>query len=305
MKPFGYPVTILNTRDHLGKFHRKADEGFFVGYSVVNKVMRVFNKRTMIVEETLNIRFLENTPNVTGNGPDKLFNIDSLTISMNYVPVVAGNQTNCPKDSEEDSRMKPTEVDVSRASDKDGDDDQATRSDTPVSTTGPSFTNDAPSSPVNATRTSEEHLFEQFSPFKNTFTLPDVLNVFSIDDTKIFGNDYDDEDVGAKADLNNLETTMNVSLIPTTRIDKDHPTDQIIRDLTSTIQIRRMTKISDEHAMIDSIKNLLDRFSSSKPLSPPIPKYQISVCLLFSKPDVRNGMVKSESVQLLSADYTV
>ncbi|GKC87633.1 putative reverse transcriptase domain-containing protein [Tanacetum coccineum] len=57
--------------------------------------------------------------------------------------------------------------------------------------------------------------------------------------------------------------------------------------------------------MIDSIKNLLDRFSSSKPLSPPIPKYQISVCLLFSKPDVRNGMVKSESVQLLSADYTV
>ncbi|GJW52517.1 hypothetical protein Tco_0096602 [Tanacetum coccineum] len=56
---------------------------------------------------------------------------------------------------------------------------------------------------------------------------------------------------------------------------------------------------------IDSIKNLLDRFSSSKPLSPPIPKYQISVCLLFSKPDVRNGMVKSESVQLLSADYTV
>ncbi|GJS88821.1 retrovirus-related pol polyprotein from transposon TNT 1-94 [Tanacetum coccineum] len=46
-------------------------------------------------------------------------------------------------------------------------------------------------------------------------------------------------------------------------------------------------------------------FSSSKPLSPPIPKYQISVCLLFSKPDVRNGMVKSESVQLLSADYTV
>ncbi|GJU14364.1 putative RNA-directed DNA polymerase [Tanacetum coccineum] len=57
--------------------------------------------------------------------------------------------------------------------------------------------------------------------------------------------------------------------------------------------------------LIDSIKNLLDRFSSSKPLSPPIPKYQISVCLLFSKPDVRNGMVKSESVQLLSADYTV
>ncbi|GJU28250.1 retrovirus-related pol polyprotein from transposon TNT 1-94 [Tanacetum coccineum] len=30
MKPFGCPVTILNTRDHLGKFDGKADEGFFV-----------------------------------------------------------------------------------------------------------------------------------------------------------------------------------------------------------------------------------------------------------------------------------
>nr|GEX47335.1 retrovirus-related Pol polyprotein from transposon TNT 1-94 [Tanacetum cinerariifolium] len=34
MKPFGCPVTILNTLDHLGKFERKTDEGFLVGYSV-------------------------------------------------------------------------------------------------------------------------------------------------------------------------------------------------------------------------------------------------------------------------------
>ncbi|GJV37022.1 hypothetical protein Tco_1409499 [Tanacetum coccineum] len=42
---------------------------------------------------------------------------------------------------------------------------------------------------------------------------------------------------------------MNVSPIPTTRIDKDHPKDQIIGDLNSAIQTRRMTKIYDEHAM--------------------------------------------------------
>ncbi|GKA72550.1 putative ribonuclease H-like domain-containing protein [Tanacetum coccineum] len=35
MKPFGCPVAILNTREHLGKFDGKADEGYFVGYSVV------------------------------------------------------------------------------------------------------------------------------------------------------------------------------------------------------------------------------------------------------------------------------
>ncbi|GKC85669.1 putative ribonuclease H-like domain-containing protein, partial [Tanacetum coccineum] len=94
MKLFGCAVTILNTRDHLGKFDGKADEGFFIGYSVVSKAMRVFNKRTRIVEETLNIRFLENAPNVTGNGPDWLFDFDSLSKSINYVPVIAGNQTN-------------------------------------------------------------------------------------------------------------------------------------------------------------------------------------------------------------------
>ncbi|GJW13655.1 putative ribonuclease H-like domain-containing protein [Tanacetum coccineum] len=276
MKPFGCPVTILNTRDHLGKFDGKADEGFFVGYSVVSKAMRVFNKRTRIVEETLNIRFLENAPNVIGNGPDWLFDVDSLTISMNYVPVVAGNQTNGPKDSKKDDGIKPTEVNVSGASDKDREDDQATRSkferllqqekqivhpnstnsinnvSTPVSTARPSFINDALSSPVNAARTSEEHLFEKISPLKNLFALPHIPNVFSIDDTRIFGNAYDDEDVGAEADLNNLETTMNVSPIPTTRIDKDHPKDQIIRDLNLAIQTRRMTKISYELAMTAS-----------------------------------------------------
>ncbi|GKF01465.1 hypothetical protein Tco_0028388, partial [Tanacetum coccineum] len=123
---------------------------------------------------------------------------------------------------------------------------------TPVSAVGPSFTNDDPSSPVNAAEASnafKDHLFERFFPFKNAFTLSHVPNVFSIDDTRIFSNAYDDEDVGAEGDLNNLETTMNVSLIPTTRIDKDHPKDQIIGDLNSTIQTRRMTKISDEHAM--------------------------------------------------------
>nr|GEV79860.1 uncharacterized mitochondrial protein AtMg00810-like [Tanacetum cinerariifolium] len=34
MKPFGCPVTILNTLDHLGKFEGKADEGFLVGYFI-------------------------------------------------------------------------------------------------------------------------------------------------------------------------------------------------------------------------------------------------------------------------------
>ncbi|GJT89024.1 putative ribonuclease H-like domain-containing protein [Tanacetum coccineum] len=147
------------------KFDGKADEGYLFGYSVVSKAMRVFNKRIGIVEETLNIRFLENTPNVIGNGPDWLFDVDSLTISMNYVPVAARNKTNSiagtkdnivagqaqkekepeqeytliplcttdplisqgPKDCEGDAGMKPTEVDENEASDESGKHDQEAR----------------------------------------------------------------------------------------------------------------------------------------------------------------------------------
>ncbi|GKC62915.1 putative ribonuclease H-like domain-containing protein, partial [Tanacetum coccineum] len=58
MRPFGCPVTILNTIDHLGKFDGKADEEFFVGYSINSKVFRVFNSRTMIVKENLHVQFI-------------------------------------------------------------------------------------------------------------------------------------------------------------------------------------------------------------------------------------------------------
>ncbi|GKA97460.1 retrovirus-related pol polyprotein from transposon TNT 1-94 [Tanacetum coccineum] len=89
MRPFGCPVTI-----HLGKFDGKADEGFFVGYFMNSKAFRVFNSKTRIVEENLHIRFSESTPNIVGNGPDWLFDIDALTRTMNYEPIVAGTQSN-------------------------------------------------------------------------------------------------------------------------------------------------------------------------------------------------------------------
>ncbi|GJV01148.1 putative ribonuclease H-like domain-containing protein [Tanacetum coccineum] len=90
--------------------------------------------------------------------------------------------------------------------------------------------------------------------FTNADDLPTDPLIPDLEDTGIFSGAYDDEDVGAEADLNNLETTMNVSPIPTTRIYKDHPKDQIIRDINSATQTRRMTKISEEHAMVSYIK---------------------------------------------------
>ncbi|GJW48183.1 ribonuclease H-like domain-containing protein [Tanacetum coccineum] len=40
IRPFGCPVTILNTLDPLGKFDGKSEEGFLVGYSVNNKAFK-------------------------------------------------------------------------------------------------------------------------------------------------------------------------------------------------------------------------------------------------------------------------
>nr|GEV04051.1 hypothetical protein [Tanacetum cinerariifolium] len=88
-------ASVVNAAQGLqGKFDRKADEGFLVGYSVSNKAFRVFNSRTRIVQETLHINFLESQPNVVGSRPTWLFDIDTLTKSMNYQPVTAGNQPN-------------------------------------------------------------------------------------------------------------------------------------------------------------------------------------------------------------------
>nr|GEU85593.1 putative ribonuclease H-like domain-containing protein [Tanacetum cinerariifolium] len=94
MRPFECHVTILNTLDHLEKFDGKSDDDIFVGYSLNSKAFRVYNFKTRKVEENLYIRFLEDKPSTTSNGPEWLFDIDMLTKSMNYVPVIAGTNSN-------------------------------------------------------------------------------------------------------------------------------------------------------------------------------------------------------------------
>ncbi|GKG21236.1 hypothetical protein Tco_0383831, partial [Tanacetum coccineum] len=105
----------------------------------------------------------------------------------------------------------------------------------PVNIAGQSFANAVPSSPINAAGTPistsnafEEHLFEQFSPFKNTFALPHVPNVSSMDNTRIFGNDYDDEEVEEEVDINNVISSYSVPDAPFTKFHKDHPKNQVI-----------------------------------------------------------------------------
>nr|GEY61704.1 ribonuclease H-like domain-containing protein [Tanacetum cinerariifolium] len=73
---------------------------------------------------------------------------------------------------------------------------------------------------------------------KSSIKLYNDPNMPKLEDISIF-NDSNEDVFGAEDDLNNLESTFQVSPIPTTRIHKDHPLEQAIRDLHSAPQTRR------------------------------------------------------------------
>nr|GEW64505.1 hypothetical protein [Tanacetum cinerariifolium] len=173
-----------------GKFDGKADEGFFVGYSLNSKAFRVFSNRTRIVEEKLHIRFNENTPNIAkrnqsnGNAGTKACD-DAGKARLETVPgkyyILLPLWTADPLISQE-----------SKSSQDDG-----------------------------------------FQP--------------SNDDGKNVDEVPRQENVDEEADMNNMDTTIQVSPTPTTRIHKDHLLNQVIGDLHSITQTRNMSKNLEEH----------------------------------------------------------
>ncbi|GJQ99203.1 putative ribonuclease H-like domain-containing protein [Tanacetum coccineum] len=243
IKPFGCPVTILNTLDPLGKFDGKADEGFLVGYSINSKAFRL---------------------------------------------VTAGNQTNRNADAVADDAGKKTNEKPANEGERNGQEKERGASNKEgyatstnrvstvspfVSAAGQSFNNadDVPTDPL----------------------MPDLEDTADLLNISIFSGVYDDEDEGAEADLNNLETTMNSSPIPTTRIHKDHPKDQIIGDINSATQTRRMTKISEEHAL--KVWTLVDL---------PNGKRAIGSKWVFRNKKDKRGIIVRNKTRLLAQGYT-
>nr|GEU34505.1 hypothetical protein [Tanacetum cinerariifolium] len=100
-------------KDHLGKFDAKWNEGYFIGYSLSSKAFRVFNTRTKKVEENLHVDFLENKLIENGAGPNWLFDIDTLTNSMNYVPVVVAGTSSTNISGTKDVASQAVKKDVS------------------------------------------------------------------------------------------------------------------------------------------------------------------------------------------------
>ncbi|KAH9780749.1 Integrase catalytic domain-containing protein [Citrus sinensis] len=64
-KVFGCKCFVWNTKDNLGKFDPKSDVGIFLGYSNSSKAYRVYNKRTLVVEESMHVTFDESNPSST------------------------------------------------------------------------------------------------------------------------------------------------------------------------------------------------------------------------------------------------
>ncbi|GJU83644.1 ribonuclease H-like domain-containing protein [Tanacetum coccineum] len=199
------PITILNTIDHLGKFDGKANEGFFVKYSLNSKAFRVCNSRTRIVEENLHIRFSKSTPNVVGTKASD--NADQVRKETEPV---------------KDYILLPL------------------WSADPLFSRSKEFYDDGSKLQVIAGKKVNA------VGGKKSIEFPVDPNMSALEDISIFDFSRDDEDVGPMADMNNLDTTIQVSPILTTRIHKDYPIDQVIRDVQSATQIRRISKNLEE-----------------------------------------------------------
>nr|GEW12464.1 putative ribonuclease H-like domain-containing protein [Tanacetum cinerariifolium] len=87
---------------------------------------------------------------------------------------------------------------------------------------------------------------------KSSIELPDDPNMPELEDISIF-KDSNKHVFGVEVDLNNLESTFQVSPIPITRIHKDHPLQQVIGDLHSAPQTRRMSKNLEEHGLVSTV----------------------------------------------------
>nr|GEU89661.1 putative ribonuclease H-like domain-containing protein [Tanacetum cinerariifolium] len=151
MRPFGYPVTILNTLDSLGKFKGKGDEGFLVGYSNNDR----------------DAAFVEKEPEFDAKKPES---------EVNVSPSI---------------RYRDLSVEFEDYSDNS----------------------------INEVNTAE---------------LEDITY------------SDDEDDVGVEADFNNLETSITVSPIPTTRVHKYHHVTQIIGDLSSATQTRSTARVAKD-----------------------------------------------------------
>ncbi|GKE82678.1 putative ribonuclease H-like domain-containing protein, partial [Tanacetum coccineum] len=187
----------------------------------------------------------ENTSNITGSRPNWLFDIDALTNSINYNPVVAGNQFNgnagtkaCDNAGNESGNLtkgKDSEVPSIQEPRINQEKDASVNSTNNINTVSPT---------VNAASIEDNVVDENI--------IYGCVDDPNIPDLEEIGRFSDAKDDGAEADMTNLDTHIPVSLIPITRIHKDHPLNQVIGNLQLATQTRQMTKNLEEYGFVST-----------------------------------------------------
>nr|GEZ12792.1 hypothetical protein [Tanacetum cinerariifolium] len=263
---------------------------------------------------------LKNVVPSGGIGPKWLFDIDTLTMSMNYQLVVVGNQPNdnagikenldADDDVADDAfEVKENDNDVhvsaheSDKTDKKKHYEKAKRDDkgrihvdsiTRVKDLRAEFkefsfnsTNrvNAVSEPFNAARPNPTNSTNSF----NTANMAELEDIVYSDD---------EEDVGVEADLSNLETNIPISLIPTTRVHKDHLVNKIIGDLNSAPQTRSMTRMVKEQGGLNQLND--EDFHTY------LAKGKRAICLkwVFRNKKDKRGIVIRNKARLVAQGHT-
>nr|GEU88621.1 putative ribonuclease H-like domain-containing protein [Tanacetum cinerariifolium] len=207
------------------------------------------------------------------SGPSWLFDIDTLTQTMNYQPFVAWNQPNSSadvtafevKEPESNIHVSPSSSAKTKKHDEKSTKEAKGKSHVELSTGVRDMSDDFEefsdnsTNGVNATSTSVTTIGPNSSNSTNNFSAdgpsntvvsltfglngkssyvdpsqyPDDLDMPALED--ITYSD-DEEDVGAEADFSNLETNITVSPIPTTKVHKDHHMDVKSAFLYGTIE---------------------------------------------------------------------
>nr|GEW04133.1 hypothetical protein [Tanacetum cinerariifolium] len=252
------------------KLHNKTPYELLLGRTPSIGFMRPFGCLVTIL----------NTLDPLGSGPTWLFDIDTLTKSMNYQPVIAGNQPNSstgiqeyfdadkagegnvqqyvlfplwssgskdPQNTDADTTFEVKEpkstVHVSPSSSaktKKHDDKTTKEAKEKIPAVGKNSTNSTNTFSAAGLSNTVVRLTLGKYLYVDPSQYPDDPNMPALEDISYSD---DEEDVGAEANFSNLKTNITVSHIPTTRVHKDHPVSQIIGDLFSAPQIRSMTRM--------------------------------------------------------------
>nr|GEZ22710.1 putative ribonuclease H-like domain-containing protein [Tanacetum cinerariifolium] len=231
MRPFGCPGTILNTLDPLDKFQGKVDEGFLVGYSYAGSTNPQNNDEDAAFdgkEHDFDVKKHESEVNVSSSISAQSRKQDDKTMkeAKGKSPIESfTGYRDLNAEFEDYSNNSSNEVNAAGSIVHTAGQNSLNSTNT-FSAAGPSNTTVSPT--------------YRKSSFLDASQLPDDPDMPELEDITY----SDDENVvGAEVDFNNLESSIPVSPIPTTRIHKDHPVSQIIGDLSLTTQISSMTRV--------------------------------------------------------------